>query len=58
MEMEDNHEREVAPAAGEGEGFSSLEIPYDSATAAAAESANDSVDQVIIFNRMVKIPRI
>lgn len=54
MEMEDNHEREGAPAAEEGEGFSSVETPYDSATAVAAvESALDSVDQVIIFNPMV-----
>lgn len=53
MEMEDNHEKEGSPAAGEGEGFTSVEIPHDGA---AAESAVDSVDQVIIFNPMVQIP--
>lgn len=45
MEMEDNHEKEGSPAAGEGEGFNSVQIPYDSA---AAERTADSVDQVII----------
>ncbi|KAG6429275.1 hypothetical protein SASPL_107320 [Salvia splendens] len=41
MEME----RKVSPAAGEAEGFASLEIPYD-ATVAVAESAANSVDQI------------
>lgn len=49
MEMEDNNqEKEGSPAAGEGEGFTSVEIPHVS-TAAEPESAADSVDQVIIF---------
>ncbi|XP_057776854.1 LOW QUALITY PROTEIN: trans-Golgi network-localized SYP41-interacting protein 1 [Salvia miltiorrhiza] len=43
MEMEDNHERQGSPAAGEGEGLASVEILYD---ATVAESAADSVDQI------------
>lgn len=49
MEMEDNHEREGASAAGEGEGLS-METPYGG----EAESAADSVDQVPILIQLFK----